>query len=89
MSQNNIEKSLIFAKTSLYNIVLRFRILLNLYSICLYLGQFVATYLNSPSYTNVAKIFIVQPLPNYVVITKHDVNYNDKIRLNNNITAIL
>ena len=89
MSQNYIETSLIFTKTSLYNIVLRFRILSNIYSICLYLGQFVATYLRSPSYTNVPKIFIVQPLPNYVVITKHDVNYNDKVRLNNNITAIL
>ena len=36
-----------------------------------------------------AQDFIVQPLPNHVVITKHDVNYNDKVRLNNNITAIL
>ena len=36
-----------------------------------------------------ANILIVQPLPNYVVITKHDVNYNDKVILNNNIMAIL
>ena len=58
-------------------------------NIFIYLGQFVATYLSSPSYKNVANILIVQPLPNYVVITKHDVNYNDKVILNNNITAIL
>ena len=36
-----------------------------------------------------AQDFIVQPLPNHVVITKHDVNYNDKVTLNNNFMAIL
>ena len=70
----------------MHNIVLCFSISQNVF---IYLGQFVATYLVSPSYQNVTNIFIAQPLPKYVVITKHDVNYNDKVTLNNNFMAIL
>ena len=85
-AKSSIKSNLIFAKTSLHNIVSNFLISQNIFT---YLGQFLATYSSSPSYKNVANILIVQPLPNYVVITKHDVNYNDKVILNNNIMAIL